>query len=172
MVRWDPFPLEHQLGIIRGYRLFYDITEQRNVSQRGHHVYGPKELILDGVSTSAELQGLQIYTKYCVQMSAFTRIGDGPLSNCTHVVTDEDGTFYFYCFTRYLNQALVAVACAASELNPGIVRLRNSARILVLDPQRSSTIYILDLDWPLRVSVLSDLVIGQSTVIIMQPEDK
>ena len=32
------------------------------------------------------------------------------------------------------------LACAASELNPGIVRLRYSARILVLDPQPSSTI--------------------------------
>ena len=68
--------------------------------------------------------------------------------------------------------AVLLLACAASELNPGIVLLRNSARILVLDPQQSSTIYILDLDWPLRVSVVSDLVIGQSTVIIMQAEDK
>ena len=39
-------------------------------------------------------------------------------------------------------------------------------------PNEVARLYILDLDWPLRVSVLSDLVIGQSTVIIMQPEDK
>ena len=99
-VQWAPVPHEHQLGVILGYRLFYDATEWRNVSRRYRRAVsddGPQELVLDQHNTSTELRGLQKFIKYCVQMSAFTRIGDGPLSNCTYVVTDEDGTFKFYC---------------------------------------------------------------------------
>ena len=96
VVRWDPVPLEHQLGNILGYRLFYDVTEHRNVSRRYRRALSTHP-VLDRNDVFTELRGLQKFTKYCVQMSAFTRIGDGPLSNCTYVVTDEDGMYNVPC---------------------------------------------------------------------------
>ena len=48
--------------------------------------------------------------------------------------------YVFISMLCYFQHLCPSLACAASELNPGIVRLRNSARILVLGPQRSSTI--------------------------------
>ena len=70
MVTWQDVPYVNRRGIIRGYRVYYAIDGVDGVGD------------WKNVSTTAdvhevELTGLQARTTYCIQMAAFTRIGEG-----------------------------------------------------------------------------------------------
>lgn len=47
---------------------------------------------------SLELDGLEKYTNYSIQVLAFTNAGDGVRSEQIYVRTKEDGMSYFLCF--------------------------------------------------------------------------
>ena len=38
-----------------------------------------------------EINGLMKFTNYCVQVLAFTKKGDGKMSDCQYILTDMDG---------------------------------------------------------------------------------
>ena len=79
MVTWLPVPKGHVHGILLGYRLFYKIEQNRfyvNVTT---------------VNQSLKLTGLEKFTNYSVRVLAFTRIGDGNVSDPITVSTDQDG---------------------------------------------------------------------------------
>ena len=79
MATWLPVPDGYVHGILRGYRLLFKIDEDkfyRNVTT---------------VNQSFELTGLEKFTNYSVKVLAFTRIGDGNVSDPVLVSTDEDG---------------------------------------------------------------------------------
>lgn len=66
-------------GILKGYRLLFKVDEDsfyRNVTT---------------VNQSFELMRLKKFTKYSVKVLAFTRVGDGNISEHVTVSTDEDG---------------------------------------------------------------------------------
>ena len=66
--------------MIIGYKVFYvdqansTVKLQKNVSSS---------------TLSVELNGLLVYTNYCIQVLAITRKGDGPLSDCIVAKTAE-----------------------------------------------------------------------------------
>ena len=74
------------------------------------------------------------------------------------VVTDRFVSSALHTFL----QRSASVACAASELNSGIVRLRISARFRVQSPS-----CLASCDWPLSVSGLSGLVIGEVLSLLL-----
>lgn len=79
MVTWLPVPDGYVHGILRGYRLLFKIDEDsfyQNVTT---------------VNQSFELMGLEKFTNYSVKVLAYTRIGDGNVSDPVLVSTDEDG---------------------------------------------------------------------------------
>lgn len=79
MVTWLPVPDGYVHGILRGYRLFFKIDEDgfyQNVTT---------------LNQSFELTGLGKFTNYSVKVLAFTRIGDGNVTDPVLVSTDEDG---------------------------------------------------------------------------------
>ena len=79
MVTWLPVPDGFVHGILRGYRILFKTDQNRfyrNVTT---------------VNQSFELTGLEKFTNYTVKILAFTRIGDGNISDPVTVSTDEDG---------------------------------------------------------------------------------
>lgn len=84
MVTWLPVPDGYVHGILRGYRLLFEIDENsfnQNVTT---------------VNQSFELAGLEKFTNYSIKVLAFTRIGDGNVSDPVIVSTDEDGKLLAY----------------------------------------------------------------------------
>jgi len=81
-VSWEEVPSVNRRGILLGYRVLYakdGIWDWKNVTTAAE----VKQL---------ELKGLWGYTRYCIKMAAFTRIGDGPVSEgCTYGRTHEGG---------------------------------------------------------------------------------
>ena len=79
MVTWLPVPDGFVHGILKGYRILFKTDHDRfyrNVTT---------------VNQSFELTGLEKFTNYTVKVLAFTRIGDGNISDPVIVSTDEDG---------------------------------------------------------------------------------
>ena len=84
MVTWLPVPGGYVHGILRGYRLLFKIDENsfyQNVTT---------------VNQSFELTGLEKFTNYFIKVLAYTRIGDGNVSDPVIVSTDEDGKLLAY----------------------------------------------------------------------------
>lgn len=84
MVTWLPVPGGYVHGILRGYRLLFKIDENsfyQNVTT---------------VNQSFELTGLEKFTNYSIKVLAYTRIGDGNVSDPVIVSTDEDGKLLAY----------------------------------------------------------------------------
>ena len=80
-MNWGEVPFADQLGIIRGYRVLLWRTNQ-------------SEQILQNVtvaSRNVSFMGLEKYTNYSIQVSAFTIKGEGTKSEPIVVITDEDG---------------------------------------------------------------------------------
>ena len=80
-MNWGEVPFADQLGIIRGYRVLLWRTNQ-------------SEQILENVtvaSRNVSFMGLEKYTNYSIQVSAFTIKGEGTQSEAIVVITDEDG---------------------------------------------------------------------------------
>ena len=70
-MNWDPPLLERQNGVIRGYAVFYRLTNSSEVPENKTTTN----------RTSVELSGLMIFTSYTVQIRAFTKVGLGPFSD-------------------------------------------------------------------------------------------
>ena len=47
-----------------------------------------------------EVKGLNPFTNYCIQVLAFTGMGDGNISDCLITLTGESGK-YINCFPRF-----------------------------------------------------------------------
>lgn len=93
LVTWEPVPSGQENGVIMGYKVFYVDTAQ----------YQPNMSInASWSSLSVNLTDLLVYTEYCVQVLAFTRAGEGVLSNCVTVSTDEGGMNVSSVFLRQL----------------------------------------------------------------------
>ena len=85
LVTWDPVPLRHAHGVVRGYRVLIESTEVRGGHSRSFTT-GPDVL-------SSKLGGLEKFTRYNITVLAFTRIGDGERARNVLVSTDEDGLY-------------------------------------------------------------------------------
>ena len=68
--------------MITGYKVFY--VDHANSEAKLH-------INVSSTMLSVELDGLLVYTNYCIQVLAFTRKGDGPLSDCIAAKTAEGG---------------------------------------------------------------------------------
>ena len=82
-VDWDEVSFPDQLGIIRGYRLIMWRTNHSAVILRNITILVP--------TRTFSLLGLEKYTNYTIQVSAFTIKGEGIKSEPTIAITDEDG---------------------------------------------------------------------------------
>ena len=43
--------------------------------------------------SSMEVTGLMTFTNYCIQVLAFTRKGDGRISDCLYILTNQGGKY-------------------------------------------------------------------------------
>ena len=66
-------------GILQGYRLLFKIEQDRFYKN------------VTTANQSLELTGLEKFTNYSLKVLAFTRIGNGNISNPLTVSTDQDG---------------------------------------------------------------------------------
>lgn len=82
-VNWSEVPFPDQLGIIRGYRVLMWRTNQSSDVLRNVTVLVPSQAI--------SFSGLEMYTNYTIQVSAFTAKGAGNESEPIVAITDEDG---------------------------------------------------------------------------------
>lgn len=82
LASWKPVPPGYENGVIIGYKILYvDINQSQ-----------PKMTINVSSSVlSVNLTNLMVYTDYCVRVVAFTREGEGLLSNRVVASTDEGG---------------------------------------------------------------------------------
>ncbi|XP_068727262.1 uncharacterized protein [Montipora capricornis] len=79
-VSWKPVPPGHENGVIIGYKVFYvDISQSKT----------NRSVNVSSSVLSVNLTNLLVYTNYCVQVVAFTREGEGVLSECVMASTDE-----------------------------------------------------------------------------------
>ena len=79
-VTWDDVPIDHQNGIITGYRVYI-----RKEGSSGAWS------VDDTSSKQWSKSGLDLWTIYDIKISAKTSVGEGPKSSIVKVRTDEDG---------------------------------------------------------------------------------
>lgn len=83
---WGEVPQGFAHGILQGYRVFYKKTADKN-SSYVNETTAPSKLEI-------HVTGLEKFTEYSVKGLAFTRKGDGAVSDNISVLTDEDGKVY------------------------------------------------------------------------------
>ena len=83
---WDEVPQEFLHGILQGYRVFYR-TGDKNSSYIN--------VTTDPATRELHVTGLEKFTEYSTKVLAFTRKGDGAVSDNISVLTDEDGNDHF-----------------------------------------------------------------------------
>jgi len=79
-ISWDNLPLENINGVLKGYRVHYRPTNN-------------KDVIKNEVTASQNkltLYGLQKNTNYSIAVNAFTQVGDGAASDSIYCKTLED----------------------------------------------------------------------------------
>lgn len=87
VVKWRSVPDEHCNGIIDGFKVYYGA---KNVPFRY------KQIPSNGTFTTTLTQ-LKKFTQYHIQVLAYTRVGDGLLSDPPVLTqTWDDGKSYFY----------------------------------------------------------------------------
>ena len=82
LIKWTSIPQEYIHGILLGYKIFYARTSGANIP------YETLTVSPDALTT--ELTGLWKNTEYCVRVAGFTRRGDGNLTDCLNIATDQD----------------------------------------------------------------------------------
>lgn len=82
-VSWNPVPPGHENGVIIGYRVLY--VKEREAQPKLNST------LQANVSAVFEVTGLMPFTNYCIQVLAFTRQGDGNISDCLITSTAEGG---------------------------------------------------------------------------------
>ena len=91
-VSWDPVPKPFQYGNILGYRVYLLGTQQQLSERRKRSPPASEnEIFGDTTNLTMEFRGLEIYSNYCVQATAYTRIGESNRTNVTCLLTEEDG---------------------------------------------------------------------------------
>ncbi|XP_068720409.1 receptor-type tyrosine-protein phosphatase delta-like [Montipora capricornis] len=81
-VFWEEIPERDQNGIITGYTVFY--------SETGQSQYLSKNATAS--QTSASIGGLKPFTKYCIKVAGYTKVGRSPLTDpCYEVETLQKG---------------------------------------------------------------------------------
>ncbi|XP_068720403.1 receptor-type tyrosine-protein phosphatase delta-like [Montipora capricornis] len=81
-VVWEEIPEKDQNGIITGYTVFYNET--------GQSQYFSKNATAS--QTSASIGGLKPFTKYCIKVAGYTKVGRSPLTDpCYEVETLQKG---------------------------------------------------------------------------------
>ena len=83
LLQWYKVISNHQNGVILGYRIDYRLNS-RNESWHVIRVQERETLHL-------AVKNLKMYTKYLFRISAFTKKGEGNISESVLVSTDEDG---------------------------------------------------------------------------------
>ena len=82
MLSWNPVPPGHENGVVLGYKILYVDQDETQ----------PKlNSTVEANVSSFEVTGLMTFTNYCIQVLAFTRKGDGNMSDCLITLTGEDG---------------------------------------------------------------------------------
>ena len=71
LVKWGGVPRRHRNGVIEGYKVYYGA---KGVAFRYKDIEG-------NATAQTTLTELRKYTKYAVQVLAYTRVGDGVLSS-------------------------------------------------------------------------------------------
>lgn len=79
-VAWEPLPVGQVNGILLGYKVTY----------KKHEIIHALEQSVNTTVNFTILVRLEKFTVYDVNVSAFTRVGNGPEANVT-VSTDQDG---------------------------------------------------------------------------------
>lgn len=84
-VKWSEIDKKDQNGIILGYRVYYNEKGQR------------KELRKQTASTNTIITGLKPFTKYCIKVTGYTKVGESPEGNCVVVQTSDSGKLHEQC---------------------------------------------------------------------------
>lgn len=84
-VTWDPVPDDHTNGIIIGYRVFYKKADEP--------MDDFSNLTVNSSGFAVEINNVEFFTKYVLQVLAFTMVGDGNISEPLFCMTDEDGKY-------------------------------------------------------------------------------
>ena len=78
-MQWKPVPEGYENGLIKGYRLVYNVKDSGNsVSVADESIYS---------ENTAVLSGLNFDTSYSIRVAAFTRVGPGNFSESIEVRT-------------------------------------------------------------------------------------
>lgn len=89
-ISWQPPPDHYSNGLLQGYKLNFELVIDSMMGSGGE-IETRKTTALTTV-----LSGLKRYSNYSVQVLAFTRMGDGVMSNPTFCRTEEDGRLQIY----------------------------------------------------------------------------
>ena len=79
-VAWEPLPDDQVNGILLGYKVTYRRRKEIHARKQNTSI----------ILNFTILAGLDKFTAYDVNVSAFTRVGNGPEANIT-ASTDQDG---------------------------------------------------------------------------------
>ncbi|KAM6972344.1 protein sidekick-1-like [Aplochiton taeniatus] len=136
LVTWSPVPPRQRNGVLLGYKVLHSEKD----SPAPHSV----EVVEGEGSMSLLLRGLRKYTLYSVQVLAYTRMGDGPASNCTLHRTKEDvpGPPVRLVFPEVRLSSVRVVWQPPSEPNGIILGYQISYRLESGDPQRWTTVEV------------------------------
>lgn len=83
-ISWQPPPAHHTNGLLQGYKLNYEPISD-DIINANDDIETRKTTALTTVLTN-----LRKFSNYSVQVLAYTRMGDGVLSNAAHCHTEED----------------------------------------------------------------------------------
>ena len=76
---WNEIVKKDQNGIIIVYTVAYKVEGQ------------PIQLSLNTTDTNTVIKGLKPYTRYCIRVRGYTKIGPSVWSPCTTVMTSQSG---------------------------------------------------------------------------------
>ena len=103
LANWQLPPGISQNGVILGFTLYYRIN---GTSDQANTV-----TVHDGTVLSKTITGMEKYTKYDIQVSAFTYAGEGPKSSAVTERTSQDGK------TGLVNVRMETPTCTMRLLN-------------------------------------------------------
>ena len=76
---WNEIVKKDQNGVILGYTVAYNVEGQ------------PIQLSSNTTDTNTVIKGLKPYTRYCIKVRGYTKIGPSDWSLCTTVMTLQSG---------------------------------------------------------------------------------
>ena len=108
LIEWNEMPLLQRKGKIRGYAVYYKITNSNHaLSVKWLDMYHfdanytvvyqpPVQVEYDDVIRRLwyELKGLYKFMEYTIHLTAYTKEGTGPWTYAKFSMTDEDGESY------------------------------------------------------------------------------